>query len=72
MALCSPDGELTLAEGYMYGTITRDRRGERGFGYDPLFIPTGETRTVAEMTDEEKNSISHRANALALLLEKLG
>ena len=72
MALCSPDGELTLAEGYMYGTITRDRRGERGFGYDPLFIPIGETRTVAEMTDEEKNSISHRANALALLLEKLG
>ena len=71
MALCSPDGELTLAEGYMYGTITADRRGERGFGYDPLFIPTGETRTVAEMTDEEKNAISHRANALKLLLEKL-
>ena len=72
MALCSPDGELTLAEGYMYGSITANRRGERGFGYDPLFIPTGETRTVAEMTDEEKNAISHRANALALLLEKLG
>lgn len=71
MALCSPDGELTLAEGYMYGTITADRRGERGFGYDPLFIPTGESRTVAEMTDEEKNAISHRANALALLLKKL-
>ena len=72
MALCSPEGELTLAEGYMYGTITENRRGERGFGYDPLFIPTGETRTVAEMTDEEKNAISHRANALALLLERLG
>ena len=71
MALCSPDGELTLSEGYMYGTITADRRGERGFGYDPLFIPEGETRTVAEMTDEEKNAISHRANALSLLLEKL-
>jgi XTP/dITP diphosphohydrolase len=56
----------------MYGTITENRRGERGFGYDPLFVPTGETRTVAEMTDEEKNAISHRANALALLLEKLG
>ncbi len=72
MALCSPSGELTLAEGYMYGTITENRRGERGFGYDPLFIPTGEVRTVAEMTDEEKNAISHRANALKLLLEKLG
>lgn len=72
MALCSPSGELTLAEGYMYGTITSDRRGERGFGYDPLFVPHGETRTVAEMTDEEKNAISHRANALKILLEKIG
>ena len=71
MALCSPTGELTLAEGYMYGTITAERRGDRGFGYDPLFIPTGETRTVAEMTDDEKNAISHRANALAILLSKL-
>ena len=71
MALCSPTGELTLAEGYMYGTITAQRRGDRGFGYDPLFIPTGETRTVAEMTDDEKNAISHRANALAILLSKL-
>ena len=72
MALASPTGELTLAEGYMYGTITSERRGERGFGYDPLFIPTGETRTVAEMTDDEKNAISHRANALKILLEKIG
>ena len=72
MALCSPMGELTLAEGYMYGHITSDRRGTRGFGYDPLFIPVGETRTVAQMTDEEKNAISHRGNALKLLLEKLG
>ena len=72
MARSSPSGELTLAEGYMYGTITENRRGERGFGYDPLFVPVGETRTVAEMTDEEKNAISHRGNALALLLEKLG
>lgn len=72
MALCSPDGTLTLAEGYMYGSITADRRGDRGFGYDPLFIPVGETRTVAEMTDEEKNAISHRGNALKNLLEKLG
>ena len=72
MALCSPEGELTLAEGYMYGSITENRRGERGFGYDPLFIPEGETRTVAEMSDEEKNAISHRGKALALLLEKLG
>ena len=71
MALVYPDGKCISSEGYMYGEITDDPRGERGFGYDPLFIPTGETRTVAEMTDDEKNAISHRANALAELLAKL-
>ena len=71
MALVYPSGESVTAEGYMYGEITDNPRGERGFGYDPLFVPVGETRTVAEMTDEEKNAISHRANALNLLLEKL-
>lgn len=71
MALCYPDGKEITAEGYMYGSITKDRRGERGFGYDPLFVPVGESRTVAEMSDEEKNAISHRGRALALLLEKL-
>ena len=72
MALVYPDGKEISAEGYMYGEITDDPRGERGFGYDPLFIPTGEERTVAEMTDDEKNAISHRANALAAILEKIG
>ena len=71
MSLVYPDGSCVEAEGYMYGEITKDPRGDRGFGYDPLFVPAGESRTVAEMTDEEKNAISHRANALALLLEKL-
>ena len=71
MALVFPDGKEVLAEGYMHGTITADARGERGFGYDPIFIAEGETRTVAEMTDEEKNAISHRARALSLLLTKL-
>ena len=71
MALAYPDGRLVTAEGYMYGSITPDARGERGFGYDPIFVPDGETRTVAELTDEEKNAISHRANALAELLKKL-
>ena len=71
MALVYPDGSSVTAEGYMYGTITEDRRGTHGFGYDPLFIPEGEERTVAEMEDEEKNAISHRAMALRLLLEKL-
>ena len=71
MALCYPDGSEVTAEGYMYGTVITERRGDRGFGYDPLFVPVGESRTVAEMTDEEKNAISHRANALKNLLEKL-
>ena len=71
MALVYPDGSLVTAEGYMYGSITEHRRGTRGFGYDPIFIPDGEERTVAEMTDDEKNAISHRAKALAALLRKL-
>ena len=71
MVLCYPDGRLVTAEGYMYGTITPDARGQHGFGYDPIFIPDGETRTVAEMSDEEKNAISHRGNALKLLLDKI-
>ena len=71
MALVFPDGKEVCAEGYMYGTITENRRGTRGFGYDPLFVPVGESRTVAEMTDEEKNAISHRGRALSLLVERL-
>ena len=71
MVIAYPDGREISAEGYMYGEITDNPRGERGFGYDPLFIPTGESRTVAEMTDSEKNEISHRANALKAILEKL-
>ena len=71
MVLAYPDGREVSAEGYMYGTITDNPRGDRGFGYDPIFIADGEARTVAEMSDEEKNDISHRANALKLLLEKI-
>lgn len=71
MALVYPDGKEVLAEGYMYGEIVATPRGSRGFGYDPHFVPKGECRTVAEMTDEEKNAISHRASALRLLLSKL-
>ena len=71
MALVYPDGTFVSAEGFMYGDITDTPRGERGFGYDPLFVPEGDTRTVAELTDDEKNAISHRAKALALLLERM-
>ena len=71
MSLVYPDGREVCAEGYMYGTVIDTPRGDRGFGYDPLFVPDGESRTVAEMTDEEKNAISHRSNALKLLLSKI-
>ena len=71
IALAYPDGGLVTAEGYMYGSITENRRGERGFGYDPIFVPKGESRTVAEMSDEEKNAISHRGEALRALVAKL-
>ncbi len=71
MSLVYPDGKHISSLGYMYGEIIREPRGDRGFGYDPLFVPVGESRTVAEMTDDEKNSISHRAKALAGLFDKI-
>ncbi len=71
MVLTYPDGRELTAEGYMYGEIIDTPRGSRGFGYDPIFIPTGEVRTVAEMTDDEKNAISHRAKALKGILDQL-
>ena len=71
IALVYPDGREVTAEGYMYGTLIEEGRGEGGFGYDPIFVPDGETRTVAELTPDEKNAISHRARALSALLAKL-
>ena len=71
IALVDADGNVTTAEGYLYGTIIDTRRGNGGFGYDPLFVPEGESRTVAEMTDDEKNAISHRGRALCALCAKL-
>jgi XTP/dITP diphosphohydrolase len=54
-------------EGTCEGTIVRKPRGHNGFGYDPLFVPAGEDRTIAELDPEEKNRISHRARAVAAL-----
>ena len=71
MALVYPDGREVLAEGYMNGRIIGEPRGDKGFGYDPLFMAEGESRTVAEMSEGEKNAISHRANALKNLLTKI-
>jgi len=71
MVIAYPDGGEISAEGYMYGRIIDERRGSGGFGYDPIFIADGEERTVAEMSEEEKNAISHRAAALKKILELL-
>lgn len=69
--LMTPDGSVISAEGTFEGKIGFEPRGERGFGYDPIFIPEGETRTVAEMPLSEKNKVSHRARAFHQLKEKL-
>lgn len=67
-----PDGRELVVEGECTGTIAVRERGSRGFGFDPLFIPDdGDGRTFAEMSDDEKNSMSHRARAFAALAEVL-
>jgi XTP/dITP diphosphohydrolase len=68
IAVAAPDGEvLNVSEGVCEGTITLAPRGESGFGYDPLFVPDGYDKTFAELSDEIKNQISHRARALTTL-----
>ncbi|MBW8483832.1 RdgB/HAM1 family non-canonical purine NTP pyrophosphatase [Actinomadura parmotrematis] len=72
--LCSavlvvPGGAEHAVEGRMYGRLLRAPRGDGGFGYDPLFVPDGETRTTAEMPAAEKNAISHRGKAFRALAE---
>ncbi|MGL4175448.1 MAG: RdgB/HAM1 family non-canonical purine NTP pyrophosphatase [Dermatophilaceae bacterium] len=62
-----PDGRVEGVEGRVTGTVIREPRGAGGFGYDPVFVPTGDTRTLAEYTDAEKNAISHRGNAFRAL-----
>jgi XTP/dITP diphosphohydrolase len=65
----APDGEELRGTGTLEGRIAYEPRGSGGFGYDPVFIPDGEERTVAEFGDEWKSSNSHRARAARALLE---
>lgn len=65
------DGELHLFNGVLEGSIAKERSGSQGFGYDPVFIPDGYSKTLAEISLEEKNAISHRGKAMRALAEFL-
>jgi len=68
LAIAWPGGDYAVYEGRADGTLTWPPRGTMGFGYDPVFVPLGETRTFAEHDPEEKHRISHRADAFAKLV----
>jgi XTP/dITP diphosphohydrolase len=82
LVLAWPDGETLIAEGRIFGALTFPPRGTAGFGYDPIFLPEGETRTFGEMTALEKHGIvrvegrldglSHRARAFIRLVARAG
>lgn len=64
MCLIDKEGKEHYFEGRVYGDITREKKGEKGFGYDPIFIPKGHSISFAEMKAEDKNKISHRFEAV--------
>jgi XTP/dITP diphosphohydrolase len=70
-ALAMPDGRVFLREGQVRGTLTRAPRGTNGFGYDPILLVDGDTRTLAEYDSDQKNAISHRGKALRALTADL-
>jgi XTP/dITP diphosphohydrolase len=64
-AIAEPDGKIVkITEGICEGVISENPRGHSGFGYDPIFVPSGYTSTFGELSDEIKNQISHRAKAI--------
>jgi XTP/dITP diphosphohydrolase len=69
-ALVSSSSEVVV-RGVWPGSIAREPRGDGGFGYDPVFLPSGSSRTAAELTPDEKDAVSHRGRALAALLPTL-
>ena len=71
ITLVYPDGHIVRARGEVHGELLREAHGTGGFGYDPIFYYPPAGKTFAEVTAEEKNQVSHRANALKLLYEKL-
>ena len=69
--LAMPDGTVVVREGRMPGTLAREPRGDNGFGYDPILVVDGDSRTSAELSFEEKNAISHRGKAFRALAADL-
>jgi XTP/dITP diphosphohydrolase len=70
-ALVSGPDEVTVVRGVWPGAIAREPLGQGGFGYDPVFIPEGGTRSAAQLSPAEKDAVSHRGRALALLVPAL-
>ncbi len=70
-AVALPGGEVHIVEGRLAGQVLRAPRGEGGFGYDPIFLAEGHTRTTAEMTGEQKDAISHRGKAFRAIAARL-
>ena len=68
LALCWPDGHCEIFEGRVDGALIWPPRGDRGFGYDPMFVPRGGTLTFGEMEPDAKHAISHRADAFRKLV----
>ena len=68
LCLAWPDGETHVFEGKVYGQLVWPPRGDQGFGYDPMFLPDGETLTFGEMEPLKKHAISHRARAFQLFV----
>ncbi len=66
LCLAWPDGEIQVFEGKVFGRLVREPKGGNGFGYDPMFVPDGETITFGEMEPEDKHEMSHRAAAFAM------
>ena len=71
LALAQPNGAAESYEGEARGHVVRPPRGDKGFGYDPIFVPEGHTKTFAEMSSDEKLPLTHRARAFAKLLAAL-
>ena len=71
-AIAAPDGRSEVVRGRLTGSLLRERRGTNGFGYDPIFVPDGLTRTTAELSAEDKDAISHRGIAFRALAPVVG